>query len=67
MKLDAGNPNLKKRVRKDPPAYVHVPRDPDVVPAPAINIWKQPVYKLPSFQTSRPGADNHLSIKSRGF
>jgi hypothetical protein len=66
MKLDAGNPNLK-RIRKDPPAYVHVPRNPDVVPAPAINIWKQPVYKLPNFQTPRPGADNHLSIKSRGF
>ena len=66
MKLDAGNPNLKKRIRKDLPAYVHIPRDPDVVPAPAINIWEQPVYKLPGFSTPRPGADDHLKFKSVG-
>jgi hypothetical protein len=48
------------------PMYVHIPRDPDVVPAPAINIWKQPMYKSPSFETPRPGADDHLRYKSVG-
>jgi hypothetical protein len=66
MKLDAGNPNLMSK-RERLPVYVSVPRDPDVVQAATLNIWKQPMYKSPSFETPRPGADNHLSIKSRGF
>ena len=67
MKLDAGNPNLKKRSHRSEAVYVHQPRDPSVVPAPALNIWKQPVYTLPKFETPRPGANNFLAVKSRGF
>jgi hypothetical protein len=66
MKLNAGNPNFMNKKEKLP-VYEHPSRDPDLVQAATLNIWKQPVYKLPSFETPRPGADNHLSIKSRGF
>ena len=31
-----------------------------------ISIWKQPVYKPPQMDTPRPGANDHLQIRSRG-
>ena len=31
-----------------------------------ISIWKQPVYKPPQINTPRPGASDHLKVKSRG-
>lgn len=46
--------------------FVPLPKDPDAVPAPAINIWKLPVYK-PEKTFVRAGADDFLSVKSRGF
>ena len=65
MKLDAGNPNT--RVHRNQQPYVHVPRDPSLVPAPALSIWEQPVYKSAPAEYVRPGADDHLKFKSRGF
>ena len=66
MKLNAGNPNLMSK-KERLPVYVSVPcRDPDVVQAATLNIWKQPMYKSPSFETPRPGADDHLKFKSVG-
>ena len=35
-------------------------------PPPAISIWRQPVYKAPTMATPRPGADDHLNIRSKG-
>ena len=34
---------------------------------PAISIWRQPVYKAPTMATPRPGADDHLNVRSRGI
>ena len=34
---------------------------------PTISIWKQPVYKPPQMATPRPGADDHLKVRSRGI
>lgn len=34
---------------------------------PAISIWRQPVYKAPTMSTPRPGADDHLQVRSRGL
>ena len=35
--------------------------------SPAISIWRQPVYKAPTMATPRPGADDHLQVRSRGI
>jgi len=32
-----------------------------------ISIWKQPVYKPPQMATPRPGADDHLKVRSCGI
>jgi hypothetical protein len=42
-------------------------KDPDVVPSPAINLWRQPVYVPQNPAPMRPGADDHLQFKSRGM
>lgn len=34
---------------------------------PAISIWRQPVYQPPTMATPRPGADDHLNVRSRGI
>tara|TARA_R110000868_G_scaffold261898_1_gene520071 strand:- start:200 stop:409 length:210 start_codon:yes stop_codon:yes gene_type:complete len=34
--------------------------------SPAISIWRQPVYEPPKMATPRPGANDHLNIRSRG-
>lgn len=31
-----------------------------------ISIWSQPVYQPPKMDTTRPGAYDHLKVKSRG-
>ena len=31
-----------------------------------ISIWKQPVYKPQQMNTPRPGANDHLQIRSKG-
>ena len=33
---------------------------------PAISIWRQPVYQPPKMDTPRPGASDHLKVRSRG-
>jgi hypothetical protein len=33
----------------------------------AISIWRQPVYKPQQMATPRPGADDHLNVRSRGI
>jgi len=33
----------------------------------SISIWRQPVYKPPTMATPRPGANDHLQIRSRGI
>ena len=58
----AGDRGLSK-VRR---GYMPVERDPTLVPAPAISIWKQPVYKGENLTPVRPGADDHLKFKSVG-
>ena len=34
---------------------------------PAISIWRQPVYQPPKMDTPRPGASDHLKVRSRGI
>ena len=41
-------------------------KDPDLVPAPALSVWQQPVYVAEKVQPMRPGADDHLKFKSAG-
>ena len=54
--------------KRDRPSSVYVPteRDPSLVPAPAMSVWKQPVYVAEKVQPMRPGADDHLKFKSAG-
>jgi len=33
---------------------------------PAISIWRQPVYQPPQMATPRPGAYDHLNVRSKG-
>jgi hypothetical protein len=42
-------------------------KDPDAVPPATNSLWAQPVYKPDTTSYVRPGADDHLKIKSRGF
>ena len=57
---------------KVPKSYIsgtYTPRDRDPHEAlpPSINVWEQPVYVPSNDQPARQGANNFLSIKSRGF
>ena len=56
---------------KNPAKYVrggYTPRQRDEHEAmpPSINVWKQPVYVPENTAPARRGADNFLSIKSKG-
>ena len=42
-------------------------KDPDVVPPATNSLWSQPIYKPDHSGYVRPGADDHLKIKSKGF
>jgi hypothetical protein len=42
-------------------------KDPEAVPAPAMNIWARESYKPEPQGYVRPGANDHLKFKSRGF
>ena len=46
--------------------FVPTAKDPNAVPAPAMSVWKQPVYVVEKVQPMRPGADDHLKFKSVG-
>lgn len=61
-----GDVAVKKRHRPSS-VYVPVERDPSLVPAPAMSIWSRDSYESPRPAAMRPGADNHLRCKSRGF
>lgn len=41
-------------------------KEPGEAQACTISIWRQPVYKPPKMDTPRPGANDHLNIRSRG-
>jgi hypothetical protein len=47
--------------------FVPSVKDPNAVPPPSMSIWEQPVYKSPAPAYVRPGADDFLRCKSRGF
>ena len=55
-----------KKKHRPSSVYVPVERDPSLVPAPAMSVWKQPVYVAEKVQPMRPGADDHLKFKSAG-
>ena len=46
--------------------FVPSVKDPNAVPAPAMNLWEYPVYVSPMNEYVRPGADDHLKFKSVG-
>lgn len=52
---------------KERKGFVPSVKDPDAVPPPTISLWEQPVYVSPKNEYVRPGADDHLKFKSRGF
>ena len=47
--------------------FVPSVKDPNAVPPPSMSIWEQPVYKSPAPAYVRPGANDFLRCKSRGF
>ena len=59
----AGDRGLSK-VRR---GYVPVERDPDLVRAPTSSLWQRESYVPQNLTPMRPGADDHLKFKSRGF
>ena len=60
------NTTGNKAHAKERTGFVPSIKDSDVVPAPAMSIWKQPIYKPDTRGYQRPGAD-HSQIKSRGL
>lgn len=55
-----------KEQKKYRTGFVPLQKDPDAVQAPAMNLWERPVYK-PQEGYVRPGANDFLSVKSKGF
>jgi hypothetical protein len=47
--------------------FVPLEKKPHTALPPSINVWEQPVYKPDNSGYVRPGADDHLKIKSRGM
>jgi len=56
-----------KAPKKYRTGFVPTPKNPNVVQAPSMSLWKQPVYTPDSHQSVRRGADDHQRIKSRGL
>ena len=52
---------------KERTGFVPSRRDPDAVPPATNSLWSQPIYKPDNSGYVRPGADDHLKIKSRGM
>jgi hypothetical protein len=52
---------------KERTGFVPSRRDPDAVPPATNSLWSQPVYVPPKQGYVRPGANDFLTIKSRGF
>jgi len=83
MKLAAGNPNLrvnretslgcfavsigdKERARYRT-GFMPSAKEPNAVPAPRMSLWERGIYEPPKNEYVRPGANDFLNIKSRGF
>jgi hypothetical protein len=60
------NSTGNKEQKKYRTGFVPLPKDPDAVPAPAMNLWERPVY-VSTNDYVRPGANDHQRIKSKGF
>ena len=57
---DLGMPKIRQ-------GYVPPERDPSLTSAPANSIWERPSYATERAQPMRPGANDHLKYKSKGF
>jgi hypothetical protein len=42
-------------------------KPPDAVPAPRMSLWERGIYEPPKNEYVRPGANDFLNIKGRGF
>lgn len=47
--------------------FVPSKKDPNAVPPPSLSIWEQPIYVPTKNEYVRPGADDHLKFKSKGY
>ena len=47
--------------------YVPLVKQPNAAPPPQMSIWERDQYEPPKEEYVRPGADDHLKIKSRGM
>ena len=56
-----------KRRHRATAGYVPIPKDPNAALPPTISIWEQPTYVPPKQDYVRPGAEDFLRCKSRGF
>ena len=61
------NTTGNKAHAKERKGFVPSVKNPDAVPPPTISLWEQPVYVAEKVQPMRPGANDHLKLKSRGF
>ena len=62
----------EKSSDKNPKRYVSggallMPKDPNAVPPNTMSVWERPAYVPPKAALFRPGADDHLKIKSKGL
>ena len=60
------NTTGNKAHAKERTGFVPSIKDPNAVPAPAINIWKLDTYVPEQNEPARRGADDHMKYKSRG-
>jgi len=58
---------LPKKKDRAPTVFVPSKRDPGAVKAPEMNLWERPTYVPDNNQYTRPGANDHLKFKSKGF
>ena len=56
-----------KAVAKERTGFVPSVKQPNAALPPTTSLWEQPVYKPDNSGYVRPGADDHLQIKSRGM
>jgi hypothetical protein len=56
-----------KRKHRATVGFVPMPRSPDTVPPATNSLWAQPVYTPPKNEYVRLGANDFLTIKSRGM
>jgi hypothetical protein len=47
--------------------FVPSVKPPDAVPPPQMNLWARDTYAPPKNEYVRPGANDFLNVKSRGF